>query len=61
MDKKTRIKRGETVLAMEHMARCINDEDIFWSWLSVGVADGDITEDTTLYAICRAEGHLRRW
>lgn len=47
MDKKTRIKRGETVLAMEHMARCINDEDIFWSWLSVGVADGDITKDTT--------------
>lgn len=47
MDKKTRIKRGEIVLAMERMARCINDEDIFWSWLALGVADGDINKDTT--------------
>jgi hypothetical protein len=27
---------------MEMIARCINDEDIFDSWLAVGVADGDI-------------------
>ena len=27
---------------METLARCINDEDIFDSWLMLGVADGDI-------------------
>ena len=30
------------VLAMEMIARAINDEDIFESWLMVGVADGEI-------------------
>lgn len=39
-------KRLEVVRAMETLARCINDEDIFESWLMVGVADGDIQEDT---------------
>ena len=47
MDKKTRIKRGEIVLAMERLARCINDEDVFWSWLCEGVADGDVSSHTT--------------
>ena len=27
---------------MEFIARCINDEDIFESWLMCGVPDGDI-------------------
>lgn len=39
-------KRLEVVRAMETLARCINDEDIFESWLMVGVADGDIDKDT---------------
>lgn len=39
MAKSDRIK---TVRAMEHIARQINDEDVFVRWLLVGVADGDI-------------------
>lgn len=40
-------ERAKVVRAMETLCRCINNEDIFMPWLSVGVADGDITEDTT--------------
>lgn len=40
-------ERAEVVRAMDTIARCINDEDIFDSWLMCGVADGDITTDTT--------------
>jgi hypothetical protein len=32
---------------METIARAINDEDIFETWLIYGVADGDIDETTT--------------
>ena len=39
-------KRIEVVKAMETLARCINDEKVFFTWLSLGVADGDITENT---------------
>ncbi len=39
MNKAERVKM---VKAMEFIARQINDENIFESWLSVGVADGDI-------------------
>ena len=39
-------RRVEVVRAMETLARCINDENIFDSWLMCGVADGDINEDT---------------
>lgn len=35
-------ERVKMVKAMELIARQINDEDIFYGWLSVGVADGDI-------------------
>ena len=35
-------ERIKMVKAMEFIARQINDEDVFYSWLSVGVADGDI-------------------
>lgn len=35
--------RRKAVLAMEFLARNINDEQIFESWLLCGVADGDIT------------------
>ena len=40
-------KRAEVVRAMETLARCVNDEEIFESWLMCGVADGDITSETT--------------
>ena len=39
MNKPERIKM---IKAMEYIARNLNDEDILYSWLSVGVADGDI-------------------
>jgi len=35
-------ERAKMVRAMELIARSINDEDIFMSWLMGGVADGDI-------------------
>jgi len=40
-------KRCEIVRAMELLARAVNNEDIFYSWLMVGVADGDIGPNTT--------------
>ena len=39
--------RAKVVRAMETIARCVNDEDVFYSWLLCGVADGDIDDDTT--------------
>lgn len=39
--------RADVVRAMETMVRTINDETIIDSWLMVGVADGDITSETT--------------
>ena len=39
--------RAKVVRAMDLLCRCINDEDVFMPWLSVGVADGDITSETT--------------
>lgn len=45
---KIRNERAELVLAMEKIARCINNEDIFMGWLMAGVADGDITDKTTM-------------
>lgn len=43
MNKQQRI---EVLKAMETLARCINDERVFLTWLSLGVADGDITKTT---------------
>lgn len=43
MNKNERIK---VVKAMETLARCINDETVFYKWLLCGVADGDINENT---------------
>ena len=40
-------ERVAMVRAMEFIARQINDEEIFESWLTYGVADGDIDETTT--------------
>ena len=39
--------RKQVVLSMETLARCINDEDIFDTWLMLGVADGDIKKFAT--------------
>lgn len=39
--------RAEMVRAMETIARAVNDEEVFYSWLLCGVADGDIDDDTT--------------
>lgn len=36
------VERKKMVLAMEFIARQVNDEDVFMSWLAVGVADEDI-------------------
>ena len=49
-------RRAKVVRAMETLARCINDEDIFDSWLMLGVADGDINgseDDEDLGYYCR--------
>ena len=35
-------ERTKMVKAMEFIARNLNDESIFYTWLSIGVADGDI-------------------
>lgn len=43
MNKNERIK---VVKAMETLARSINDERVFSTWLLLGVADGDIDENT---------------
>ena len=51
-------ERAKTVLAMEHIIRCLNDEEIFESWLYVGVADGDITDDTTVEDIINDEYYI---
>lgn len=39
--------RASVVRAMDTLVNCINDEDIIMAWLSCGVADGDITKETT--------------
>lgn len=45
---KNLLKRAEIVKAMDTMARCINNEDVFEPWLMCGVADGDIDCRTQL-------------
>lgn len=36
------VERVKMVKAMEFLARQINDEEAFYPWLAIGVADGDI-------------------
>lgn len=36
------VERAKMVLAMEFIARQINDEEVFMGWLMNGVADGDL-------------------
>ena len=42
-----RLERGKMVMAMDTVARALNDEEVFEYWLTMGVADGDITDETT--------------
>ena len=42
LGKVNEIERKKMVLAMEFIARQINDEEVFEPWLMSGVADGDI-------------------
>lgn len=42
MTRAQKIERQKMVLAMEYIARQVNDEDVFIGWLMTGVADGDI-------------------
>ena len=51
-------ERAQTVIEMEHIVRCLNDEEIFETWLSLGVADGDITENTTVEDIIDDEYYI---
>jgi len=55
-------ERVDMVRAMETVCRNINDEDIFMHWLTCGVADGDITKDTTDEEIateyCKEDGQF---
>lgn len=47
IDKKM-LQRAKMVRSMETIARCVNDEEIFIGlWLTLGVADEDIKEETT--------------
>lgn len=41
-----RNERIELIKAMELIARTVNDESVFMTWLANGVADGDINDDT---------------
>ena len=40
-------ERIKMVRAMELLARAVNDETVFEHWLTCGVADGDIDDDTS--------------
>lgn len=42
-----RNERIKLVKAMELIARTVNDENVFMTWLIKGVADGDIKEGTS--------------
>ena len=43
-----KLRRANVVKSMETIVRCINDESIMDSWLWGGVADADISSETTL-------------
>ena len=51
MTDKEKARIGKEIRAMDTLARCINDEEIFEVWLMLGVADGDCEyyDDIGLY------------
>lgn len=58
MTKAVALDRAKTVMAMDYIARCINNEEIFMTWLESGVADGDIDEHTTPEDIINDEYYI---
>ena len=40
--------QAKMVIEMDNIARCVNDENIFDSWLMCGVPDGDIPYNPTI-------------
>ena len=46
-DKKHPSVRAKAIRSMEYLVRSINNEDIMYSWLLCGVADGDINGQET--------------
>lgn len=58
-----KIERMKLVKAMEMLARCVNNEELFDAWITFGVPDGDIeysdltvTEEDIDPYYCGAEG-----
>ena len=51
MTDKEKARIGKEIRAMDTLARCINDEEIFEIWLMLGVSDGDCEyyDDIGLY------------
>ena len=49
MDEKRSLHiRARVIRAMDEIARCVNDEELLVGyWFALGVADGDITQETT--------------
>lgn len=50
-------ERKKLILAMEYVARQVNDEAVFEEWLVLGVADGDV-EYGDLEKVEAAEGYV---
>ena len=40
--------QAKMIIEMDNIARCVNDENIFGSWLMGGVPDGDIPYKDTI-------------
>ncbi len=47
MTKRQLKERVKLLRAMETIARCVNDEDVFELWIIHGIPDGEIKENTT--------------
>ena len=41
-------EQAKMIIEMDNIARCINDENIYYSWLRGGVPDGDIPYKDTI-------------
>ena len=41
-------EQAKMIIEMDNIARCVNDENIFDSWLMGGVPDGDIPHKDTI-------------
>lgn len=41
-----KVERMKAIKAMELLARAVNNEEVFETWLISGVADGDVNENS---------------